>query len=74
MLYVKANNKASTTTWLARLWAISTAPAPTYPLSEEQLILPSDQTPQLSPSASPLTTSITVLSLSRALAVSTPKI
>ncbi len=45
MLYVKANSKTSTSIWLERLSAISTAPARsmTYPIEPERLILPSLQ-------------------------------
>jgi hypothetical protein len=72
MRYLKAGNQTLLTRVLQQLSVMSTALALTYSLPVEQLNLPSLQASALSPSGSPLTSSITVLSPSRAYVLVVP--
>jgi hypothetical protein len=72
MQYVKAGKQILLARLLQQLSVMSTAPALRYPLPVEQLSLPSIQASALSPSGSPLTSSITVLSPARAYALAVP--
>ena len=72
MKYVRVSKSRLISTWLKKLWVISTAPTTPYPAPQERW-LGLEFLPGPSDSVSPPNSSITVYSTSRAVQFAPPK-